>query len=321
MKKINITFLAIFLNICFLGIPYTAFTQKTGNNKTTSSKNKTTNIKSDSGKNNQKPVVINNDTIKKKETNRDDILDIIDNNKIPVIQGNDTAKVNWTTQYVEAKGWSVIDTVKYKNPAQARLMAVRGATAVAQRNLLEILNGVRVVGETTVKDMITENDYIYTRVDGILKGAEMVGQPKIADGIAEVTLHVPIYQPTPGKQESLAGVFKQALDKNPSGMRMGQSQITEPSMFPVIVDENNNIIFDYTKYFDPSSGKMPKYLNLSKQVLQELGAKKGLEVIEAYENAVDGKIKIKPNQSDKMEKWSKTGKTLLNIGKFLLLLI
>lgn len=305
---------------CFALVLQTS-AQKTGDSKTITSKSKTKNLKSDSGKNNGKAVVESNDTIKKKEPNRDEILDIIDNNQIPVIQGNDTAKVNWTTQYVEAKGWSVVDTVRFKNAAQARLMAVRGATAVAQRNLLEILNGVRVVGETTVKDMMTESDYVYTRVDGILKGAEMVGQPIITDDIAEVTLHVPIYQPSTGKQESLAGVFKQALDKNPSGMRMGQNQITDPSMFPVVLDENNNIIFDYTKYFDPKSGKVPKYLNLSKQVLQELGLKQGLDAIDAYENAVDGKIKIKPDQTDKMAKWAKTGKTLLNIGKFLLLLI
>lgn len=321
MKTMKIPFFTLLMGIWFFAIVLPVSAQKTGDTKTTNSKSKTTNIKSDSGKNNGKSVVVSNDTIKKKESNRDEILDIIDNNQIPVIQGNDTAKVNWTTQYVEAKGWSVVDTVKFKNPAQARLMAVRGATVVAQRNLLEILNGVRIVGETTVKDMITESDYVYTRVDGILKGAEMVGQPVIADGIAEVTLHVPIYQPTAGKQESLAGVFKQALDKNPSGVRMGQSQITDPSMFPVVLDENNNVIFDYSKYFDPKSGKAPKYLNLSKQVLQELGMKQGLDAIDAYENAVDGKIKIKPDQSDKMAKWAKTGKTLLNIGKFLLLLI
>ena len=57
------------------------------------------------------------------------VINNIDNH---IIEGNDTSQVNWTTQYIEAKGWSVIDTARFKIPGQAKLMARRGAVVDAQ---------------------------------------------------------------------------------------------------------------------------------------------------------------------------------------------
>jgi len=93
----------------------------------------------------------------------------------PVIQEKPNGSINWTEQYIEAKGASVIDNERFKNAAQAKLMAKRGAIVDAQRNLLEIIKGVNVTSETTVNDMITTRDYIYTRIDGVIKGAQLVG--------------------------------------------------------------------------------------------------------------------------------------------------
>jgi hypothetical protein len=59
-------------------------------------------------------------------------------------------------------------------------MAERGAVVDAQRNLLEITEGVRVNGETVVKDYITQSDIIFSRVDGIVKGLKQPDWP--ADG-------------------------------------------------------------------------------------------------------------------------------------------
>jgi hypothetical protein len=82
-------------------------------------------------------------------------------------------KVDWSSQFIEAKGESVLDPERFKNPAQAKAMATRGAVVVAQRNLLEIVKGVHVQGETTVEDMMTKRDLITTRVEGIVKGAQI----------------------------------------------------------------------------------------------------------------------------------------------------
>lgn len=54
------------------------------------------------------------------------------------------------------------------NLGQRELTAKRAATAVAQRNLAEILNGVRVSGQTTIKDAALESDFIRSTVNGII---------------------------------------------------------------------------------------------------------------------------------------------------------
>ena len=111
-----------------------------------------------------------------------------------VITGNDTSHVNWTTQTIEAKGWSVIDTTRFKIAAQAKAMAITGAKVVAQRNLLEIIKGVHITSETIVEDMITQNDKIKTQIEGVIKGAQMKGDPVFNGDLVEVTLVIPNIQ-------------------------------------------------------------------------------------------------------------------------------
>ena len=50
------------------------------------------------------------------------------------IQKEEGGQINWTTQFIEAEGEGIIDNERFKNPAQARALAIRAATVVAQRN-------------------------------------------------------------------------------------------------------------------------------------------------------------------------------------------
>jgi hypothetical protein len=61
-----------------------------------------------------------------------------------------------------------------KSPAQKRLTAERAATALAYRQLAEILEGVAVVGDTLVKDASLQYDVVRTAVEGFVKGAKIV---------------------------------------------------------------------------------------------------------------------------------------------------
>ncbi len=250
----------------------------------------------------------------------------------PVTEQKQNGVVNWTEQYIEAKGESVIDTVRFKNKAQAKAMATRGAVVVAQRNLLEIINGVRITGETTVEDMITKSDYIYSKVDGVIKGAEMVGNPKEEYGLMVVTLKVKIYE-----QNGLAPVVFDNLDNDKNKDNNNNNNVVDtssteqpfmfnfngkqfdPALFPVVVDENDNVLLDLTKVYDPTKGKFPKYLKQSKNVLKELGLTKAVDIIDVID-AKDGKIKVNTIASKKIN-WAKVGKTLGQIGKVLLMLI
>ena len=257
----------------------------------------------------------------------------------PIIQQKTNGSINWTQQFVEAKGQAVIDTERFPNAAQAKAMATRGAVVVAQRNLLEIVKGVNVVGETTVQDMATTSDYIYTRVEGLVKGAEQVGQAREMNGMMEVTLKMPIY----GKVSVASAIEENdiAMAQKKMGLvPMSAINATEniaagddvvdgskpvvfnfkgkqidPSMFPVIVDDKGNVKLDFSKLYDTKTGMFPKYMQLGKEIMQDLGLKKGVDVIELVQNA-NGQFTI-PQDSKKKAVWQKIGNVAQKVGKIL----
>jgi len=57
---------------------------------------------------------------------------------------------------------------------QKRLTAITAAKVIAQRRLVELLEGVAVVSETTVKDSELASDMIKTAVTGFIKGTQPV---------------------------------------------------------------------------------------------------------------------------------------------------
>lgn len=108
------------------------------------------------------------------------------------IQDQGSGQINWTQKYIEVEGAAVAPA---GTPAgQARLLAQRAAKAVAYRNLLEIVQGVQVDAETTVRDFVTESDVIRTRVSGVVKGARQMGKTRfMSDGTVAMTLRMPLF--------------------------------------------------------------------------------------------------------------------------------
>ncbi len=99
--------------------------------------------------------------------------------------------VNWTEGYVEAVGIGA-PPQRYVGTPQARPNALRAATVDAYRNLLELVNGVRVDSTTTVKDFAVESDIINTQVQGIVKGAQAMEPQYLSDGTVEITVRMPL---------------------------------------------------------------------------------------------------------------------------------
>ncbi|RLA90598.1 MAG: hypothetical protein DRG20_03015 [Deltaproteobacteria bacterium] len=105
--------------------------------------------------------------------------------------------------YVFAQNWqSITDPVKVfskgyiqvigtSEEGQTRYRAIRAATVVAQRDLLEILQGLNIYGTTTIRDGMLQSDTIRTTVQGFLKGAIKCGEKYYPErGYAEVCLRL-----------------------------------------------------------------------------------------------------------------------------------
>jgi len=69
-----------------------------------------------------------------------------------------------------------IQVVGVSEEGQSRYKAMRAATVVAQRDLLEIMEGLRLSGQTTVKDGMLQSDDIRTSITGFLRGAIKCGE-------------------------------------------------------------------------------------------------------------------------------------------------
>jgi len=108
-----------------------------------------------------------------------------------VEQIGNKGSVNWTDGYIEAVGIGAPPQRNIGTP-QARPMALRAAQVDAYRNLLEVVNGVRVDSTTTIRDFTVESDIINTQVQGMVKGARTMKQEYLSDGTVEVTVRMPL---------------------------------------------------------------------------------------------------------------------------------
>ncbi len=86
-----------------------------------------------------------------------------------------------------------IQVIGASEEGQSRYRASRAAEVVAQRDLLEVLQGLRLSGTTSVKDGMLQSEEINTSVQGFLRGAIKCGEKYHSDkGYAEVCMRINI---------------------------------------------------------------------------------------------------------------------------------
>ncbi len=74
--------------------------------------------------------------------------------------------INWTQGLIGCEGESA--------RGQESFAAKRVAVVVAQRNLLEVIKGVRIDSQTTIQDGLVGSDVIKSRVNGVIRGAQVL---------------------------------------------------------------------------------------------------------------------------------------------------
>ena len=248
-----------------------------------------------------------------------------------------TGEIDWSGNTVRATGTGVVDPDN-PNLAQARLMAERAAVVVAQRNLLETVQGVRVDSETRVENFMTDYDVIYTRVEGVVKNARQLG-PSVYDeeaGTVEVELEMEIHSP-----QGLSGALNAALG-NPYESAAPMSEQTRnflqqysaivfdgseagltPSMYPKIYDADGNLLLDtasYAHYLGSAGETAMQFISDVDQILsQPIFADSPLVVnVRQVTGQFGSDIVLGQQESDSLG-WLKAGLPfLMSAGKFLL---
>lgn len=187
-------------------------------------------------------------------------------------------------------------------PGEKELTAKRAATVVAQRNMAEVLNGVIISGQTTVKDLVLESDQIRSTVEGMIKGAQVVyeaydayksiavvylaikidgvdglnGQllPQILSTLPQPT--APAYAPTAALPAELAQPYDALiLDIKEHAFK--------PALINRILAQNGEILYDPTKIaqnilVERGAGDYTNDVGKAKALLSERGAKNPLVV-------------------------------------------
>ena len=124
----------------------------------------------------------------------------------PTIQLNKTQELldgaSITFPTLTATGYAVVSTQPGQNIEQRRLMAIRAARMSAMRELAEQIHGLKVDSNTTVIDLMVQNDTFRGIVSGVIRGARTVRINPTGSDTYETVLEI--------DQDMVAYLFRQA---------------------------------------------------------------------------------------------------------------
>ncbi len=83
-----------------------------------------------------------------------------------VVDSVGSCQINWTQGSVTCEG----ESAEGQNSFAAKI----SAKVIAQRNLLEVIKGVRIDSELTIKDGMFDSDVIRSRVEGNVRGGQVI---------------------------------------------------------------------------------------------------------------------------------------------------
>ena len=132
--------------------------------------------------------------------------ELSDDYSAPTIQLNKTQELldgaSITFPTLTATGYAVVSTQPGQNIEQRRLMAIRAARMSAMRELAEQIHGLKVDSNTTVIDLMVQNDTFRGIVSGVIRGARTVRINPTGSDTYETVLEI--------DQDMVAYLFRQA---------------------------------------------------------------------------------------------------------------
>ena len=170
-----------------------------------------------------------------------------------VAQGK--GRINYAAGVVKATGYGAPPT-NSQNPAQARLMAMGAAKADALRNLAMAVSSIQVTATTKVKNYVTESDTVETKVTAILQNARIVSETVGKDGMASVTVEIPMY----GRGSVASAVMAEAIMEPRRAVeprRLEPEPRREPEPEPIPLPERGIKTNPRDPFKEPRGGAKP----------------------------------------------------------------
>ena len=147
-----------------------------------------------------------------------------------------SGRVDWKKGVIYATGLGAIPKDE-PNDATAYLKARSFARMDARRNLLAVVDHVKIDSQTVGQDFQAVNDTIREEVSGIIKGSEIFSERKLKIGngmLVEVTVTMPLYG-----ADSLGSVLYPALaEKNREGTRGMDEEPVHPAPRNPVPDDD-----------------------------------------------------------------------------------
>jgi len=104
---------------------------------------------------------------------------------------------------------------KALTPSQRKLLSLRAARLDAFRAVAEQVQGMKLIGNSTVANMIATSDGFRTYVDAFLRGVSIVSNTMQPDGTSEAVAEIVL-------DKAFYDQFRQAMDKSGSVMKAAQ---------------------------------------------------------------------------------------------------
>lgn len=95
-------------------------------------------------------------------------------------------------EVVRAKGYGIEPNDPSMSIPEKTLMARRAAKLDALRNLTEQVYGVRITGNSYVRDFVTQSDEMRARVNTFIQGARVVSERQMPDGSYEAEVEIDV---------------------------------------------------------------------------------------------------------------------------------
>jgi hypothetical protein len=169
-----------------------------------------------------------------------------------VIEQKAKGCINWSKGIVQAKGIGTLSK-KLHGDVNDSSTALEDAKLDACLKIFEVVKGIRIDGATVVGDYAAENKVIISKIEGIVKNAEVVKKEYFSDGTVEVTMEMNFkggfaQLVLPGEIRPLESIKPMSPVKNSYSVFTGlvvdaRGLGSKPVMSPKILDETGQEVY------------------------------------------------------------------------------